>query len=597
MVSYSIILFISIATQLPHIIQGQCLPEVEFELNSDGCDYNKIVATVQHALNFPDPLTHKLYPCPHDAATELTYHFPKNSTLTPDEYIYEICKNAYDAYTQEHKVPWSNVTLKGAKFDKEYYDGNGDWNEEHQSNYPHPPVVPGEASNVLNRDAERVDDLYENHLQRQPLQWPGDAPTSLTNFEDCQLQSAMCCFVSDRQANDNNGNCATPYDQRCLDADPGDNTDLCAVDMSRSTKDSTHVDDGLAIFYRDEEGPIHCHGLAWGKDESEADFRYRANNLFYVSMSDHLHDRGYARNVHGAPMCACVENMPIVSRSDCTEITAKEFFKLQFPSGYSGGIQVTLDYVDIDFNACRASRNNNLERFVQRLRDEGRLSHKIYDKFRETVVGDHRCGEAISDLMFKKGLEYIPKTVEDFNDWQTGYCVNTRGHDQNSGVIKIGHDDYGKDDESKEKCLKLCASYSSQHRVSGCETIHSQHNRGCYLHTEEVMRGNGVSKHFCAIMPLYEQASLEQFLPTQAGYCLDSTGRDQNSGVIKLWGGDFGPSQEKQMECVQKCIQASTARKTTGCEAIWHQGNRGCYLHTKDVARANGVDRHSCWLL
>merc|ERR1711862_531038 len=57
----------------------------------------------------------------------------------------------------------------------------------------------------------------------------------------------------------------------------------------------------------------------------EADFRYRANNLFYVSMSDHLHDRGYVRSVQGSPMCGCVEHMPIVSRSDCTESQQKNF--------------------------------------------------------------------------------------------------------------------------------------------------------------------------------------------------------------------------------------------------------------------------------
>jgi len=366
---------------------------------------------------------------------------------------------------------------------------------------------------------------------------------------------------------------------------------------NRSTKDATHVDDGSAIFLSDGEGPVHCHGLAWGQDESEADFRYRANNLFYVSMSDHLHDRGYVRSVQGAPMCGCVESMPIVSRSDCTEITAKEFYRFNFPTNYTGHIQATLDYVDLDFNACRASQNNNLQRFVERLLNEGRLSRKIYDKFRNTVVGDHQCNNAIRDLLFDKGYGFIPKKVEDFTPYQKGYCVNLHGHDQNSGVLKLASGDHGHNNESKEKCLNLCASYSSENRVTACETIHGQGNRGCYLHTNEVYRGNGVSKHFCAVMNQYKPATEQEFLPTQKGFCLNRYGHDQNSGVIKLWGGDFGPSQTKQMECVQKCIDASAVRKTTGCEAIWHQGNRGCYLHTQDVSRGNGVDRHSCWIL
>jgi len=381
-----------------------CLPKTEFELYVSGCTYDNLVASIQQSLYYADPITHASTPCSHSAADELKFHLPANTTAA--DLLEDICAQANEDYVSKHEVPWSDVTQEGGKFDKEYYDGNGDWNEEHQSNYPHPPVIPGQASNVLNRDAERVDDLYETRLQRYPLQWPGDSPTSISNFANCELHSAMCCWVSDRQANDNNGNCNTPYDEKCTDADPGDNTDLCAVDMSRSTKDSTHVDDGFAIFPEGQEGPVHCHGIAWGEDEKEADFRYRANNLFFVSMSDHLHDRGYVRNVQGAPMCGCVENMPLVSRADCTEISAKEFYKFTFPENYSGQITATLDYVDIDFNACKARNNNNLEKFYERLRDEGRVSRAKYDKFRNTVVGDHRCSSAIEDLLFRKGYKH-----------------------------------------------------------------------------------------------------------------------------------------------------------------------------------------------
>merc|ERR1712174_130282 len=98
------------------------------------------------------------------------------------------------------------------------------------------------------------------------------------------------------------------------------------------------------------------------------------------------------------------------SRSDCTEISAKEFYKFSFDSS---GISVSLDYVDLNFNACQASRNNNLERFVQRLRDEGRLSWDTYYKFKQYVVGDNRCDEAIRDHFFEKGYKFIAVTAND----------------------------------------------------------------------------------------------------------------------------------------------------------------------------------------
>merc|ERR1712043_149578 len=64
--------------------------------------------------------------------------------------------------------------------------------------------------------------------------WNVEFPSYMTNFDECQYNVAMCCFVQDRQANDNNGNCATPYDENCVDADPADNTDICYADAGRA---------------------------------------------------------------------------------------------------------------------------------------------------------------------------------------------------------------------------------------------------------------------------------------------------------------------------------------------------------------------------
>jgi hypothetical protein len=77
----------------------------------------------------------------------------------------------------------------------------------------------------------------------------------------------------------------------------------------------------------------------------------------------------------------------------------------------------------------------------------------------------------------------------------------------------------------------------------------------------------------------------------QKGYCVTSTGRDQNSGVKKLNNLDIN-TNERRMECLGLCSQVKGA---TACEGIWSQGNRGCYAHTQPVARGNGRDRHICW--
>ena len=78
----------------------------------------------------------------------------------------------------------------------------------------------------------------------------------------------------------------------------------------------------------------------------------------------------------------------------------------------------------------------------------------------------------------------------------------------------------------------------------------------------------------------------------EAGYCVKEDGSDQNSGVNKLNDLD-GNTPERQEECLDLCKAVSGA---TGCEVIWNRNNRGCYVHTEEIARGNGADNHECWV-
>eukprot|EP00957_Ditylum_brightwellii_P061912 4698472-Ditylum_brightwellii.AAC.1 len=70
-----------------------------------------------------------------------------------------------------------------------------------------------------------------------------------------------------------------------------------------------------------------------------------------------------------------------------------------------------------------------------------------------------------------------------------------------------------------------------------------------------------------------------KFGTKQNGFCMTSDGLDQNSGVYQLASGDF-ENTEMQTECLLMC---ASYPGHTGCEAIWNQYNRGCYVHTKEV--------------
>ena len=79
----------------------------------------------------------------------------------------------------------------------------------------------------------------------------------------------------------------------------------------------------------------------------------------------------------------------------------------------------------------------------------------------------------------------------------------------------------------------------------------------------------------------------------QKGYCVKKFGRDENDLVTKLYGGNVQTDDEVQA-CWEKCAAVSGV---TGCEAIWNQGNRGCYVHKSTaIIRGNGVNQHYCAL-
>lgn len=87
---------------------------------------------------------------------------------------------------------------------------------------------------------------------------------------------------------------------------------------------------------------------------------------------------------------------------------------------------------------------------------------------------------------------------------------------------------------------------------------------------------------------------------------LFSDNEDQNTGVVKLEGGDFwddpGSSQHnsgKVEKCLQMCAcyDSESGTGITGCEMIWNEGNSGCYVHTKPIARGNNRERHSCYVI
>lgn len=223
---------------------------------------------------------------------------------------------------------------------------------------------------------------------------------NMVNFDMCELSAIMCCWSRDRQEGDGNGNCGEEDKPECFDADPADNVDICYTDMSRSPT-SAHVEGGFAIFPGESEGDAHCHGFAWPEDENELMNVYKGNVLFFVSLFDHLSERGYVNSLPGAPMCACLEQMPVVDRADCTEVVVDQTAVFSITAGQ---VAVTLDDpVLIEFESCEGvvegEAPNDLGAFYDRLVVEELLPDLAQQEFLNHVVGDDACDTAIKRFL------------------------------------------------------------------------------------------------------------------------------------------------------------------------------------------------------
>ena len=81
--------------------------------------------------------------------------------------------------------------------------------------------------------------------------------------------------------------------------------------------------------------------------------------------------------------------------------------------------------------------------------------------------------------------------------------------------------------------------------------------------------------------------------PPENGFCVDANNGDVKDGVIKINSGDY-LTPDAEQSCLKLC---KSYKGATGCETIWNQGNKGCYIHTNPaIVKGNGATNHHCWV-
>jgi len=197
--------------------QTRCLKQ--WCVGAAACNYNSLIATLTTQLSASG--------CTNSALTELKLVFGVSTSEEVKHAIAKVCTQSYEKFEE--------ITGRGKIFDKEFFDGGTYWNEEREW-----ITSSGIVKERLAVDpGAQIDQFYNGIAQSEGVTWPD----KMDNFKDCcKLGAAMCCWVQDRQAGDNNGNCATPYDINCHDADPaGKSTSMFTYLYSCKSSDLIHL--------------------------------------------------------------------------------------------------------------------------------------------------------------------------------------------------------------------------------------------------------------------------------------------------------------------------------------------------------------------
>jgi len=294
-----------------------------------------------------------------DPWAELLAFFGVTHRSQVKEKIGEICTSAHISVS----LPFDQVTGQEDQFSQEYLDGGTVWNYH----------VDG-----LDQEAGRLPLIKSNFAETGVISLP-DAH----NFHGCELRTAMCCYVASRKA---------------VDMEPEDNSDACYMDFKRAQQ-SSHVRDGYSIYGGGVEGNLNCHGFAWSNDAGYVDSVLKGNNLFHIAMLNELYTDGNVEEMPGAPMCGCIEQMPVVTRADCTSVKADQEVHVAYDAGldeFFARVAIT----SITHEDC-----SDLSTHYDALVGEGKATEREKYLLGKHLVGEGNCGPAIAGFLGTKGFE------------------------------------------------------------------------------------------------------------------------------------------------------------------------------------------------
>ncbi|KAL3768455.1 hypothetical protein ACHAWU_002671 [Discostella pseudostelligera] len=230
-----------------------------------------------------------------DCAASIADLFLNEATGLP---LDEAARRAEVEALCEYDAPTQFVEIQGSyQDDRRYFaggsdlvDGSSSWNvlsgkiKRFEANLGTKTVI------AFPEYAARIDYNSQNNLGANGY------PANMNLEKSCSLNTIMCCF--------------TDASISSFAANADATTDVCRHDL-RDSPQSNHIANGWSVF-PGAETPTHCVGFTWNDGEEEL-----LGNMMYEVSLRQTATKGYRQGVPGAPMCGCVEHMPVVESAKC----------------------------------------------------------------------------------------------------------------------------------------------------------------------------------------------------------------------------------------------------------------------------------------
>jgi len=202
--------------------------------------------------------------------------------------------------------------------------------------------------------------------------------------EECQLGVIECCYTSSRKSATGKMNLE-------------DNAEMCAMDLTAAKK-SNHIKARSFTYFDTQEGDdTYCSGFAYEKDSFDDKVKY--NTFFHMAMTTNLYNNGFVKNIPGAPLCGCVEQMPIIDNAACWK--AIEGYKMDT----DGNVSINVSWEDCGMN---------LASYYETLEGKSKVEKYLV---KEKIVGINNCAAASESFMNDQML--VPKVLKAAQEYTT----------------------------------------------------------------------------------------------------------------------------------------------------------------------------------